>query len=381
MEEPRAPGSNSQQIEVPLHPRAHTSDLFAKYLLRRYGGDKYGSGAFPAGPRVVMVGRGGYDEHDPENLPDPKKRECEATLVAIDLGIAEQPELKPLLNYIRGADLDGAGKGLLKFARVVELLHDVYPDVPVRIEHFAGILFEAAIASERAAVSGRPFEPVPPAVVSYFIKKAYAMVELEYRLAVRLRIEQRIKPWFNPSGLTFEPFGLPHCIALLWQRFRKSRLGERPVAEWAADAFRAELVKQSHFLEAWREVERVIYAESDELNEALLTVRDKVAVAYFIRSDNLKVHAFLLSQDYTKSDENILVAVRRSSGHVQIFRRRHGAVVKVKLYWVAALLRAKEQEKRGCPISAWEELIAPRGPKGAECWFYYAGRSGSSTVR
>lgn len=371
MEEHTAPGNSSEQIEVPLHPRAHPSDILTRYLLRGYGGEKYGSGASPLGPRVVMVGRGGYDEHDPENLPDPKQRECEATLVALDLGVRERPELQPLLNYIRGADLDGAGKGILKFARVVELLYDVYPDMPGRVEQFATVLFEASIAAERAASAGTPLAPVPPEVVSYFIRKAQALVTPEFRLAVRLRLEERIKPWLNPSGLVFESFGLPHCVTLLWQRFRKSRLGEKPVVEWVADAFRAELMKQSRFLDAWREIDRA--AEAGEIDEALLTVRGVAAVAYLIRSDSPNVHSFLFSRDYKSSGENILVAVRRSNGQLQMFRRRHGAAVKVKLHWVAALLRAREQEKRGFPVSPWAELIAPRGPMGAECWFYRRG--------
>ena len=81
------PGS----IEVPLHPRPHLSDLVAEYEIRHYGKGKYGEGARIGGPRVVHVGRGGYDEHNPENLPDPGVPECEATLVARDFGIRYLP--------------------------------------------------------------------------------------------------------------------------------------------------------------------------------------------------------------------------------------------------------------------------------------------------
>ncbi len=369
MEEHKAPG-NYVLIEVPLHPRAHPSDILAKLIVRWYGGDKYGSGVFPAGPRVVMVGRGGYDEHDPENLPDPKRRECEATLVAIDLGVRDLPELQLILNYIRGADLDGAGKGFLKFARAVELLYDVYPNEPWRVERFAEVLIEAAIEVGRASQQGEPPKSVPPEVVSYFIKKAYGKVEPEFRLAVRLRFENRIRGWFEPSRLDFKPFGLPHCIVLLWQKFRESPVGERSVVEWVADAFRAELVKQRNFLAARREIDKL---EVEELGEVALNVRGKGVIAHSVYSDSRSAHSYLLSHDYGKTGEIAIAVVRRSSGNVQIFRRRHGALVNVKLTYVAALLRAREQEKRGYPISTWDELIAARGPRGAECWFYRAG--------
>ncbi len=371
MEKRIAPG-NPASISVPLHIRAHPSDLLSKFLVQWCGQDKYGSGASPTGHRIVMVGRGGYDEHDRENIPfpDPKRKECEATLVARDLGVENLPELKPILEYIRWADVRGEGKGKFKFARLVELLHDVYPEEPWIVEQFTWVLVRASIEAERGAREGQPFKSVPAEVVGYFIKKAYAKVEPEFRLAVRVRLEEeRIRKWFEPSGLVdFKPFSLPHCIVLLWQRFGKFLFGERLVVEWVADAFRAEFVRQSQFLGARREAEREII-EHGQLGEVILTIHDKEAIAYLIHSDSPRISSFFLSQDYSKSDKNILVAVRRSNGQVQIFRRRHGAVVDVRLNYVVAFLRAWEQERRGVPVAVWEELVTQRG----EHWYYGAG--------
>ena len=356
-------------IEVPLHEFAHPSDFLAEFLIRRYGGEKYGASAKPAGPRVVLVGRGGYDEHDPANLPDPEVLECEATLAARDLGVRDLPELQSLLTYILMADRRGKGKGLLQFARVAERLNAVYPDQPWRVKRFAEVMFEATIEYEASRSNGiAPL--VSTEVVGYLIGRAYTKAAGEYQLAARLRLEDVIRHWFKAEELDIKPFGFADCIRLLWLKFGRFRWGEHSVVNWAADAFRAELKWQEEYLAARRECDQL--AEDGQIDEVAMTVRGKGVIAYLVRSDSPRVHSYLLSRDFSTSSEVGVVAVRRSNGNVQIFPRRARLLVRLNLEFVIAFLRDRERGKRGHREPAtWAELTAAQGPRGGECWFFY----------
>lgn len=340
----RAPGGLNGNLDVESHLRKHLSDLVAEVLLPRYGAMKYGAGAPIPGRRTVLVGRGGYDEHG-----EPKLRECEATLVASDLGVRDLPELKPLLDYTLQVDRFGSGKGVLKFGRLVELMHDVLP--PHRVAHWARVMIDALIEGETDKTSAEPER------IFKFIMAAYAKVKNEFSPETRVEID-KILDGFSPRT-AFEPFGIFHCTAMLWQRFR--RLPHQPTpTEWIADAFRAELTRQKLFMEAG--------AEAKKAQRATVIIRGIETEIALVHSDAQRIHSAVFSE-YKKV---VAVIARRSAGHVQIFRRIHRAPARVKLQDTAAFLRAYEQQKAGEPISRFDELAGQQGPEGAgKRWFFH----------
>lgn len=354
-----APGSkpSSPQIEVETHPRAHLADILAAYFTRRYGQTKYGATGTPVkGTRVVTIGRGGYDHH-----ADPKSEKCEADEVARDLGIEGRPDLQPVLTYTRNVDLGGAGKGILKPGRVVELLYDVYADQPQRVWHWATAFIEASI---EAASEGRGITE-PDLIVFLLVWRAYDRVACEFSPEVRENLEQFLSRTTLETEL--KPFSLHSCAGLLWWKFRQLPESQRSksVIQWIADAIRAELVRQRDVLNAKREFDEEFERDGGRFREILLTVRGEEVGYFFARSDNVRVHSFL----FWDTDAVILVAVRRSNGHVQIFRRRD-CWPRVRIHYIVALIRDRERLKRGLSPVTWDELISPHGPEG-DCWFFH----------
>lgn len=368
-----APGSARPKLGILSHPKGHLSDLLGEYLLDLHDRWIWRHQRRQWRPRTVMVGRYGYDEHQDEafNRLGRKPKDCEATLVAKDLGVADLPELKPLLDYALIVDTGGEGKGILKFGRVVELLYDVYPDEPWRVAQFAKLVFDASVRFERSVGAGT-VPPEDPRLLADVIAVAYAKVEREFSPDELERIRPLVTQWLG-GDLDFARFGLPYCLSLLWWHFQGfpeplRAFGKEWLVAWAADAVRAELVWQRSYLAAKREFDRAFEAEAKAgtIDPLRMDHRGVYVACLLVRSDSPRFHSAVFSDMATV----VAVAVRRSTGHVQIFRRRHGKPT-VSLQFVAALLRAKEQEKQGCPISPWGDLIAAHGPKGAECWFYH----------
>ena len=368
-----APGSKKPKLNIQSHSGGHLSDIGTNYLLELH--DRWLWKCHPEvwRPRTVMVGRYGYDEHQGEKFRAGKlPRDCEFTLAARDLGVAERPALGPLMDYILKVDAAGQGKGLLKFGRVVELLYNVYPSVEWwRVEQFTRLVIEASIRVERLVTEwGVELEPDPRCVAGV-IRSAYGIVERDFPAVELSRIEPMVRGWVN-GEIAFEPFGLPYCVQLLAWDFERlpdtlRTESKRWLVEWAADAMRAELMRQRSYLAAKRQYEDELAASADTRTiELVFNHRGAEVQCLFVRTENTTYHAFVFSEDAAA----IAVALRRASRHVQIVRRRHGGRT-VSLQFTAALLRAKEQEKRGYPISAWQDLIAPDGPKGAEGLFYH----------
>ncbi len=350
------PGKSQQStgIEVPLHRRAHLSDILAKYLLQKYGRERYGRPAVNS-RRVVLVGRGGYDEHDPEFMPNPTAQECEATLVARDLGIRDLPELQPILDYTLKVDHFGQGKAVLKFGRLVELMYDVYPDEPWRVERWAEVLIQASIEARRENVDALQ----PDLVVYPLIRRAHAEVSREFEPPVREKLEEILATL--AVTVAVQPFGLPFSVGLLWWKFRNLPDAEQSasVVAWIADALRAELTRQREFLAAQQDYEKG--------RDFSMTVSGEEIVGIGVLSDNRLIHSYL----FHEIDWIAVAAVRRSNGNVQIFRKPR-AKVNLELWSVAVQTRAREQVKVGEPVSSWPELVSQRGPQGAaQRWFFH----------
>lgn len=115
-------------IAIAEHNTVHQDEKFAEYLLREYGTTKYpgidtaniviwDEGSAPPdgltadqwekqGVLAVGVGRGRLDDH---SLSD-NDSESAASLVAKDLGIFDNPEVKGMIEYVTKIDLTGGNQ-------------------------------------------------------------------------------------------------------------------------------------------------------------------------------------------------------------------------------------------------------------------------------
>ncbi len=350
-----APGSPKVVVRVKLHRRSHLSDILAKFMLERYGHLKYGIGAVLDLPTIVMVGRGGYDEHDPALMPDPDAVECEATLVAKDLGIADWPRLQPILQHTLAVDAKGEEKSWKRLGRLVEQMHDVYPRQPWRVEQWAYRVIEASIeAGPAGAVGG-----VDRARALAIIPEAYAAIRSEFQPRARAAMDPHIEE-LGRAGEA-KPFDFFHCVHLITLKFR--RLPGAPATEWAKDALRAVLWQQELFFRARDGFQRAYQSALEERIE----IRGQEMFVLVIRSDLQRLHSYINSE----CDRYAAIAVRRSSCHVQVFRPRR-TVVRVRMAHVMALIRATEQARCRAVESPWDDLVAQRcEAAGTGNWFFH----------
>lgn len=340
----RVPGRTN--VTVLLHERPHLSDLLARYLIHHYDVEGKLTGEVP-------IGRGGgpFDEHR-----DPALQECEATLVAKFLGVRELPELERLLDYTLKVDRYGQGKGALMFGRLVELMWDVHPNEPWRAEQWAEVMIEAEI--ERAR--GNQVEVSPEHALN-LVRIAFHSVKRGFTDEETATLRE-VLTFERPRGYQgrwdpFKSFSLPYCAAVLWMRFQRIP-GKPSVLPWLADALRAELVKQREFLASAADLERSLMAD--------IVVLGKTVKVFTVTTDNARFHSWAF-HTYPSA---VVVAVRRSNGNVQILRNPR-PVIPVELWSVVAQLRAIEQERRGKPVSSWDELTRQQGPPGAEHLFFH----------
>lgn len=349
---------DASEVAFTTHPRGHFSDLEALYLAKRYG--KKVTFLNPAEARragwtgkLVMIGRNGdFDEHG-ESRP----KDCEATLMAKELGIAERPELKALLAYAYAVDVERQGKGTLQIGNVVELLYDSIPEPQwYRVQQWADVFFDAYLDSQFNRVS---LEVKTQEVVD-LIWQAWRNVEKDF---TDIEKQATLKFLGGIRSRLGQPFGLPMCVALIWRHWKRTGIKKTPL-RWAEDAIRAELVKQKMFFGSAAEFAHSFMAE--------ITVSGKQAFVLGAETDNIRIQSYAFSAYGEQAFGNVVaVAVKRSNGQTLVCRKPRGQMV--ELWSAVAQIRAHEQELRGVPLSSWSELIAQRGPKGAECWFFQQG--------
>lgn len=359
-----APGESTSRIATRSHQRRHLSDQVAAVIVTDFGTAKYGSGARIPGNRVVWIGRGGYDEHDPENMPESRfpHLECEATLAARDNGVRNLIELQPLLHHAVEVDCEGRQKEIFMFGRLAELIHHRFPNEPWRADRFVQVVIRASIANERATNGER--EVLDPARIRALIWHAFRLASKEYDGELAGWLEERLKEALQPGQEFLKPFGLAYCVGLLLRMFRKLPKREGMVVEWLIDAFHAEFIRQRMFLEAKVEVEEL--KALSEMAEHEITVSGKRVKIAVVHSDSERIYSAVW-----KLDKRVAVLmVRRSTGHVQIFRRNR-TKVNIELWSVCAQIRALEQAKLGIAMSSWAELTSQVGPEEGRRWFFF----------
>lgn len=353
----RVPGASEVGFTTcfTTHPRGHFSDLLALYQAKHYAGkvtflnEVEARRAGWAGSLIVVGRKGAFDEHD-----EASPTECEATLMAKAIGIAERPELQSLLRYAYAVDVERQGKDVLQIGNVVELLYDEFPEAQwYRVQQWTDVFIEAHIAGEL----DRRLPEVTSSDVVGLIQQAWKNVEGEFS-----EIEKRATRSFL-SGISAhleQPFGIAMCVATIWRHWKRLGIRHTPL-RWAGDAIRAELVKQRMFFASAAEFAHSFIAE--------VMVSGKQAFVLGAETANHRLQSFAFSSYGEKAFGNVVAAVvRRPNGQMLVCRKPRGQMV--ELWSAVAQIRAHEQEVRGLPVSSWNELIAPRGPKGAECWFF-----------
>ncbi len=120
-------------IGIITHPQPHLDEGVGIFLLLKYGEEKYpgvkdvianrnilflreneftttAENYEDAGYLLLGVGGGRFDEHATAKNDGRKEGECVATLVAKDLGIEKNPELRQILKFVTNVDLNPVGQ-------------------------------------------------------------------------------------------------------------------------------------------------------------------------------------------------------------------------------------------------------------------------------
>ena len=227
---------------------------------------------------------------------------------------------------------------------------------PWRAEQWAEVMIEAEIERARGNQIEISGEHALNLVCSAFhaVKREFTEEEVA---ALREVLTFERPKGYQGTWDPFKQFGLPYCAAILWMRFQ--RLPQKPlVIPWVSDALRAELVRQREFLASATELPKALVAD--------ILVSEKTAKVITVTTDNTRFHSWV----FDRFPNAVVVAVRRSNGNFQLFRNPR-SIVAVELWSVVAQLRAIEQERRGQPVSFWDDLTRQQGPNGAAHVFFH----------
>ena len=147
---------------IVTHVAPHLDEIVAVWLLQKFGESKFPGmksveldfwstgGETPdnrsavdyekEGILLVGVGGGRFDKHPVNGVK--KEGECAATLVAKELGIAEDPSFGQILDFVKNSDLKGGGNPF-DLANLVKTLHSQFPDDPEKVIEWAMLGIEA----------------------------------------------------------------------------------------------------------------------------------------------------------------------------------------------------------------------------------------------
>lgn len=357
------------------HQRAHFSDFGADFLLQAYGEhvwpgitrshilvtdgtiirDDEGHSDYSLaklqrdGWTVVGVGPVEvpgvrYDEHFLDERPG-EIRTCEMVLVAEALKLDGETALADLLEYARAVDRHGEGKKPFYLGRVVEIMHDAFPEEQV-VREWAYEAFTAELGC--------------PSYSEADLKRSKLLFHESFERARHDFSKEVSDSVRYLAGKMMDARGKAYRFTVLDAAARLVALGRR-VVPWLERGIRAELMKQHDFNETRRDYEHHTRIEGPMKG----TWKHESFTVLFIRSDARWVHSYAFRQN----PKAAVVIVRRSSGHVQVF---------VNLRWseilphrkLAINVRRAEQALSGIVNVPDEMLALPAGPLGAANWFY-----------
>lgn len=155
---------------IATHLRPHLDEIAAIWLLKRFGREKFpgvenasiayhdSGAATPDGRSVeewekegwLFVGCGGsrFDEH-PSQDNGRKEGECAATLVAKELGVADDPALQKILQFVLNTDTKATNHPF-DLGVVVQDLHATYPEDPHVVMDWVWLALDAKYAQQKA---------------------------------------------------------------------------------------------------------------------------------------------------------------------------------------------------------------------------------------
>ena len=125
------PSSKSTPVPLPIHtiaiyPKIQADTAASVFLIQKYGAGRYPGVAsanvvfwnrIPDGKTAeeveadgtLLLDLGGRYDHHVNNKAEGKRSECLSTIIAKDLGIEQNPEIKKLLMWAKRDDLEGKG--------------------------------------------------------------------------------------------------------------------------------------------------------------------------------------------------------------------------------------------------------------------------------
>lgn len=275
----------------------------------------------------IGVGGGRFDEH-PTSFDVRKNGECAATLIASILGVAKDPQLKELLDYVRRIDLEGKA-GVFELPSLIKLLQlqaeteDEMRDV-IAWAYTALDAWWRSRQSRHATHKEKMIEVVETAFAEWLLKfygtqnpSAILRENRDNRKSLAHFVAERHGFFDDPRFKQlleylersvrggFHPFGLGKILYLLSEQFSSPTSQS---TSWAERALDGKLQEQIDFLDALDELN---HAENEKIGGGGVGLLLVIA-----HSDNYQLSKAV--RYLYKERLGIFIQVR-TSGHVQIF--------------------------------------------------------------
>lgn len=407
---------------VVTHFRPQVSDLFAIWLIQKYGSHEQFAniedglhmryirdggrslrdeqGEFRARDETKTtysgVGGGKYDEHGKKII------ECEASLVGRDLGLLRdlkeedkdlpREEFKKHTFKVRDGDRfkfffveeenlkdffaavvrdDITGSPLFSFGNLTDTLFHLYPTGMRRVTHWSRALMEAA--SGHGAIPRDEREILHRKTASIILA---TIKKLEEHKPYHENASKQLRGWLvNESFIhRVEPLNLVDAVAVMKRAGANWR-------KWMLIALRAELTIQHRFhTETAAEAKKAkIVPVTLRVPKGLSDDRLEERRIAFVETDDPLVQKYLFSREF---GYNAAIVIKKNSkGQVQIFPGSHVYVMGEKSVYqslsflmpvVAAFVRSRELMGKKLLIPSWNELTSDHGPKSDFTWFFYS---------
>lgn len=353
-----------------IHKRSHLDEDVCVWLRRRFGQDKYpGSetaeilfeGAATAellgvsaedlrAEGIESFGRWGgrFDEHGkPRMLDEPEK--CATDLVAEDLGIAERPELFPILDFTNYADTKAQGHQL-DMGCMVKTLHSAYPNDPLKVVEWALQGIEAKYQEELLRLRG--------VQIPTWKSTSDLMIELLGTNNDPVVLQHIYKLARSDN----HPFGIC-CVAAAMMAVNPNN--PAPTLDWVRIALQAVYQKQVSFLQAAEIVKNESWWEEVRCQGKLVSI-------VMARTDNEEFNSA------ARAEGAAIVIQYQSSGDMQIFPNNHCKRLgfRLNMQRITKAIRWAEQKAKGRIITTDEKVLEGEGfVEGAEEW-YFTGTKG-----
>lgn len=135
-----------ETVVVKSHNRMHLDELCALWLIVKFATSEFIKKFCINNELDLGIGGGPFDEH-PTNGQERKEGKCCVDLVAEALGVAEDPKIQPILDYVRAHDLEGKGQPW-DLADIVSAMNFCWPDEPEKTLGWLSGAFEVKLEDD-----------------------------------------------------------------------------------------------------------------------------------------------------------------------------------------------------------------------------------------